>query len=203
MDCTKLNTILHTSTEIQLNTIAVCKKPASARECKFRNSTRLKIERDWRKLGRNFWDSFAWFDPHSPPAPDLGCCTSPSYWYGRLFQIIWNQNEKERKQWVDPRSEYCFSCTISHSQRQLDIVKNLVYWFSLFITYCISLLLSRMACYGIAWPRIHWASPRWQFVSLIRQLKCSSGSPQPGPLLDKQYTQEMLAHVGSIHVIWK
>ena len=36
-----------------------------------------------------------------------------------------------------------------------------------------------MACYGIAWPRIHWASPRWQFVSLIRQLKCSSGSPQP------------------------
>ena len=166
-------------------------------------------DRDGGKLRRNFWDSFAWFDPHSPPAPDLGCCTSPSYWYGRLFQIIWNQNEKERKQWVDPRSAYYFSCTISHSQRQLDIVKNLnllcplVYWFSLFITYCISLLLSRMACYGIAWPRIHWASPRWQFVSLIRQLKCSSGSPQPGPLLDKQYTQEMLAHVGSIHVIWK
>ena len=41
-------------------------------------------DRDGGKLRRNFWDSFAWFDPHSPRC-SLYCCICTLYLYLFFF----------------------------------------------------------------------------------------------------------------------
>ena len=66
MDCTKLNTVLHTSTELQLNTIVVCKKTGERERMQIPqfNSAqdRERLEKAWKKFLRQFrliWPTFA------------------------------------------------------------------------------------------------------------------------------------------------